>query len=111
MKVLSRYGYTGYLAPQDEQEMLEVCYELIDKYNEQAVIDLLKEHPLYGPISDICKEETSITSNFINASGDPGSIVTTIRTINYKKLAETALVLLGAFFLANRLWDLLTKHE
>jgi hypothetical protein len=108
MHVLDHYGYTGYLAPQDEEEMYEVCLDLMDKHGDPIVVDLLKSHPLYDVISDICKEETKITIPFKNASGEDSQIVTTIRTINFKKLAEDALIIIGAFYLAGIFWKFMT---
>jgi hypothetical protein len=111
MKVLASNGYIGYLAPVDQQEMAEVSMDLIDKKGDQAVIELLKEHPLYDVISDISKEDTKITVPFKNAAGEESAITTSIRTINYKKLIENALVIIGAFYLGGKLWDYITKNE
>ena len=111
MKVLSSYGYTGYLAPQDENEMYEVCLDLMDKYGDQIVIDLLKSHPMYGVISDICKEETKVTIPFKNASGQLSGIVTTIQTINYKKLIGDVLIIIGAIYLTGKLWHFINSKD
>jgi hypothetical protein len=108
MKVLADHGYTGYLAPQDEDEMIECCMELMDKYGDQAVIDLLRSHPLYDVISEMSREDTKVT--FKNATGE-SEVITTIRSINFTKLLETALIILGAFYLAGRLWGFLTKKD
>lgn len=111
MKVLANHGYTGYLAPMGQDEMGEATLELIEKKGDAIVVELLREHPLFDVISDICKEEISIKVPFKNAAGDISSITTTIRTINYKKLAESALVIIGVFFLAGKVWGYLTKSE
>lgn len=103
MKVLAGYGYTGYLAPQNENEMLDACMGLMDKYGEQAVVDLLKSHPLYDVFSDLSTQERSVS--FQNASGD--SITTIIKTIDYRSLINNAFIIIGAFFLATRLWGYL----
>lgn len=108
MKVLSSYGYTGYLAPQDETEMYEVCADLISKHGDQATIDLLRAHPLYDVIAETSKRDLTITMPFKNAAGD--SVITTIRTINYQVLLENALIILGAFYIASKLWGLLNKE-
>jgi hypothetical protein len=106
MKVLSSYGYTGYLAPQDQDEMMEVCQELMSKYNEQAVIDLLKSHPLYDTIAEISSQNKQVS--FKNATGD--SVIAIIKTINYQSLLENALIIIGAFYLANMLWMYISKE-
>jgi hypothetical protein len=108
MKVLADNGYTGYLAPQDQDEMLDCCMELMDKKGDQAVVDLLKSHPLYDVISEMSQEESKIT--FKNASGD-SSVIGTIRTINFQTLLENALIILGAIFIANKLWSFITKPD
>ena len=110
MKVLASYGYTGYLAPQDEDEMMDVCYEMMDKYGDQAVIDLLKSHPLYQVMAEMSAQESTINMPFKNASGE-GSILATIKTINLTSLLENALIILGAIFLAGKLWDLFTSKD
>jgi len=111
MKVLASNGYIGYLAPVDQSEMAEVSMDLIDKKGDQAVIELLKEHPLYDVISDISRQETKITVPFKNAAGEESAVTTTIKTVNYKKLIENALVVIGAFYVAGRLWDYITKND
>jgi hypothetical protein len=111
MKVLAGYGYTGYLAPENEAEMYEVAHEIIEKYEDQAVIDLLKNHPLYAAIEEICTEEKKIVVPFKNASGTTSNFVTTIRTINLKLLIENALIIIGAFFIAGKLWEYITKKD
>lgn len=111
MKVLAKNGYTGYLSPQDQDEMVEACFEFINSHGDQAVVDLLKEHPLYDVIAGTAMEETKVVVPFKNASGEQSDIITTIRTINYKALAENVLVIIGALFLAGKLWGLLTKTD
>jgi hypothetical protein len=108
MRVLASYGYTGYLAPQDEDEMAETCLDLMDKHGESAVIDLLKSHPLYEVIAGISREDTSIS--FRNADGSQ-SVLATIKTINYRLLIENALIIIGAIYLGRELWSYLTKNE
>lgn len=110
MKVLANYGYIGYLAPQDETEMTEVAYDLVSKQDDQAVIDLLKVHPLFDVISDICKEETVVKVPFRNASGET-SFFTTINTINYSKLIENLLLIVGIFFVADNVFQYITKSD
>jgi hypothetical protein len=105
MKVLAGYGYTGYLAPRDNQEMIEACQELMDKYGEAAVIDLLKSHPLYDAISEVASSDGKL---FKNATGD--SIISIIKTINYQSLIENALIIIGAFYIGGKLWSYFTSE-
>jgi hypothetical protein len=107
MKVLAGYGYTGYLAPQDEGEMMEACQGLMSKYGESAVVDLLKSHPLYDAIAEISSSDKKVS--FKNATGD--SVIAIIKTINYQSLLENALIIIGAFYLANMLWMYISKGE
>jgi hypothetical protein len=110
MKVLNSYGYTGYLAPADEDEMIEACLDIMDKYGDQAVIDLLKSNPIYDVIAGISTEETKVSIPFFNATGD-GTVFATIRTINYKALIEKALIIIGAFYLASKLFNFFTTKD
>jgi len=111
MKVLAGYGYIGYLAPENETEMREVANEVIEEKGEEAVIEFLKNHPLYDAIRDICMEDKKIVVPFKNASGVTSNFVTSIRTINFKLLIENALVIIGAFFVAGKLWEIITKKD
>lgn len=112
MKVLADYGYTGYLAPADQDEMFEACQDLIDKYGDQITAELLKNHPLFDVIAEIQSGGNSISTkdSFKNASGASG-VIQTINTENLKILAGNALVIIGAFFIAQKLLEYLTKKE
>ncbi len=109
MSVLNRNGYTSYLAPQDQDELYEASQEFIHSKGDYAVIELLKTHPLYDVISDIVREENHVTS-FKNADGSESSVLTKIKKIDYRKLAETALIVIGAFFVADKIWTLINKE-
>jgi hypothetical protein len=109
MKVLASKGYTGYLAPQDEEEMMDCCLELMDKEGDQAVVDLIKSHPLYEVIAEISQEDVGLKNPFRSATGD--SVIATIKTIDYKKLIENVLIIVGAFYLAGKLWSYFTKSD
>lgn len=104
MQVLAKNGYTGYLAPQNKEELVEASYLFIQTKGDQAVVELLKAHPLYDVIAGIAKEDTEVKVNFKNASGDITSVITTIKTINYKKLIENLLIIIGAVYVADKLW-------
>ena len=107
MKVLASYGYTDYLAPKDESEMMDACQDLMSKYGEGAVVDLLKSHPLYDTIAEISAQDKKVS--FKNATGD--SVIAIIKTINYQRLLENALIIIGAFYLANMLWNYISKSD
>jgi hypothetical protein len=109
MKVLANNGYSGYLAPQDETELSEAACDFIEKHGDQAVIELLKIHPLYDVIAGISREESSINIKYKNALGQEGSMVTTLRSINYVKLIESMLVIIGAIYLADLIWKRFSK--
>ncbi len=109
MEVLSRNGYHGYLAPQNEEELLDVTYDYVTRHKDTAVVDLLKSHPLYDAMAEVSKEEKKISLNFLNADGTESSVITSIKSINYKKLIETMLILIGAFYIADKLWGFLNK--
>lgn len=110
MKVLASYGYVGYLAPADKDEMYEACLDLINKNGDQVIVDLLKSNPLYDVIADICTEETVIKVPYKSATGDD-SFVAKIRTVNIAKLAENILLIVGIFFVADKFFNYLTKSE
>lgn len=107
MRVLSRNGYTGYLAPINEDELTEAAFSFVHDKGDDAVIELLKEHPLYDVILGICQEEKQ---NFRNAEGIKGQVINTIRTINYKKLIEMVLILIGTAFLADKIFKTIFKE-
>jgi hypothetical protein len=109
MNVLSRNGYVGYLAPQDLNELSEAAYDFVDKKGEMAVIELLKVHPLYDAISGISKEEKQYPITFKNADGIESSVLATIKTINYKKVIEILLIIIGAMYLADNVFKYFKK--
>jgi len=53
MQVLNSYGYTGYLAPKDINELHEAVRLLIKEKGDEAVESLLKKHPDYEILKDI----------------------------------------------------------
>lgn len=109
MRVLAQHGYTGYLAPQDEQELYEASLEFIHNKGDFAVIELLKSHPLYEAFSEIITGEMS-HSQYKNADGDQNSVIDTIKKIDYKKAVETTLIIIGAVYIADKLWSSLFKE-
>jgi hypothetical protein len=109
MQVLAKNGYVGYLAPVDQSELSEVIYDFVEQKGDYAVTELLKAHPLYDVIVGISKEETRVPITFKNAAGDEYSVVTTLKTIDYKKVIETLLVIVGTFYIADRLLSYFNK--
>lgn len=103
MQVLAINGYVGYLAPQDKEELSEATYDFVEQKGDRAIVELLKAHPLYDVIVGISQQEKSIPVTFKNAAGDESTVVTTIKAIDYKKVIETCLVVIGAIYLADML--------
>ena len=101
MKVLAGYGYTGYLAPENEDEMLEACMDLMEKYGDRAVIDLLKSNNLYFLVAETIENERN-EKRFNNAAGGVSDI---IGKEELKKLAENALIVIGAFYIAGKILE------
>lgn len=68
MTVLARYGYIGYLAPQDTSELHEATRMLIREHEDRAIIDLLRVHPDYDVIKETPTEgyytKNELFSNF-----------------------------------------------
>jgi hypothetical protein len=109
MQVLAKNGYVGYLAPIDNGELSEATYDFVEKKGDYAITELLKAHPLYDVIIGISKEEKQIPITFKNAAGDDVSVVTTLKTIDYKKAIEMLLVIIGTFYIADRLFSYFNK--
>jgi hypothetical protein len=98
MKVLADYGYTGYLAPANSDEMLDACMDLLEKYGDKAVIDLLKSNNLYLLIAETIENDGN-KQPFKNASGD---VTAKIDKEVLVKLAKNVLIVIGAMFIANK---------
>lgn len=111
MRVLSANGYNGYLAPQGGEELREASFDFIEKEGDKGLIELLKSHPLYDLIKKSCEEPIPVSVPFKNATGETSSIITNLKTVNYKKLIETILVIIGAVYIANSVWGKLSKTE
>jgi hypothetical protein len=107
MQVLSRYGYSGYLAPHDEQELIDAAADLVYKRGEEAVVELLKAHPLYDVINDL----TQINNQKVyrSATGDQSTGNTTLAGMDYKKLALNALVVIGLVYVLDKFWEYFSK--
>ena len=67
MLVLSKYGYIGWMAPQDISELLEASLDLIDRFGDRAVEDLLRAHPDFDIIRQVPGRNYT---NFHSATGD-----------------------------------------
>lgn len=111
MKVLAGYGYTGFLAPVDSEEMSEVTYDLIDQRGEEVVVELLKNHPLYEAIREVCTGEGKTVIPFKNASGTDPVAGNSVITSNIKSFAETALIIIGAFYVITKVMDIIAKRD
>lgn len=98
MRVLSKHGYVGYLAPQNYEEMRIYAYELVHNNGDQAVVDLLKAHPEYGAFEELFtsnKYNNACGGYYKNAVSSPATIQEFYR--NNKKMVDSALLVL--FFL------------
>jgi hypothetical protein len=67
MLVLAKYGYVGWLAPQDFGELKDVALMLMQKYGDKATEDLLRVHPDYDVIRELPTEPTfqNFTGNIL----------------------------------------------
>lgn len=96
LKVLDKYGYIGYLAPQSIEDVQICAYEIIHKYGDQGVIDLLQAHPEFEAFKELFESETEYPKRaYNNAIGGIGtrveSFVSKLRPVNQ------AFVALGVF--------------
>jgi len=101
MLVLAKYGYMGWMAPQDMQELLEATQVLIERYGDQAVEDLIRVHPDYDIIRSMPAKKGGF-SNFFNATDTEGSISPEKL---FDKLDRRIFVAAGIFLLAYILID------
>jgi hypothetical protein len=111
MQVLSKNGYSGYLAPQDKGELNEATYDFVEKKGDKAVVELLKVHPLYEIMVGISQEEKQSQTILPLKSTDNSepSVLTTIKTFDYKKAAIDLLIVIGAIYVAGKVLGLLTR--
>lgn len=103
MKVLAKYGYTGFLAPESQEEMYDACLDLMEKYDDRAVIDLLKSNILYDLIAETSRKESTEKNVYSNASGDNFPSIKTIDKKELMVLAEKALIIVGSFYVAGKI--------
>ena len=108
MQVLARNGYVGYLAPQTAEELSEAACDFIEKQGEDAVVELIHAHPLYDVIAGV---SGSANRKFgLNATGDDIQVPAVIKNIDYRKVIETSLMIIGALYIAGSLIGLLGKE-
>jgi hypothetical protein len=117
MQVLARNGYSGYLAPQNQEELTDAAYDFVEKKGEDAVVELLKAHPLYDVISEISTGAYTkkSTKSFSNATGDTSLISAVIpdslKTIDFRKATEAALIIIGILWVANYIYEYLSLKK
>lgn len=110
MKVLASNGYTGYLAPRDENELVQAALDFVQSEGDDAVIELVKAHPLYDVIAGISREKKQIPLSFRNAEGEESQVIAEFSNINYKKVIEVILVIIGIVFVADKLFGYIFKE-
>lgn len=71
MLVLTKYGYMGWMTPQDIRELLEASQDLIDRHGDQATMDLIRVHPDYDIIRSLPKA-LGYSNFFFNATDNEG---------------------------------------
>lgn len=94
MAVLNRYGYLGYLAPQDIGELLEAAQHFIERYDDVAVEELLRVHPDWDIIRQVPGD-----SGYMNAIGGGSGLDMSVFTSKNLWLA------IGVFVIAYVLID------
>jgi hypothetical protein len=104
MQVLTSNGYTGFLAPQDMEDLADATSDFIEKKGEEAVIELIKVHPLYEVIADVSRNDQKVQLNFRNADGTFTSVQSFLSTVDFKEVAKKVLIIIGVAYLANHLW-------
>ena len=87
MLVLAKYGFIGWMAPQDPNELYEAACNLIQQYGDQGVEDLLRAHPDFEIIRQI--PQTSQYKGFIDSLFN--NVV--------DKTPSKNIIIAGAFFL------------
>lgn len=97
MAVLSRNGYSGFLAPQDFEELRDAAIDFVEQGGEEAVIELFKSHPLYDSLVTAARSQGR---NFHNADGGPVQFL--FSGINFNQLIRSILMVIGAAYLFDR---------
>lgn len=92
MKVLSDYGFTGYMAPQSEAQMRASAIEIMDLDGEEGIIAIMKAHPEYAEFKDLFQKESR---KFSNAIGE--TISDRISAWVYRNPVNQGLVALAIF--------------
>lgn len=91
MTVLAKYGYIGYLAPQNSGELKEVSLLVIQKHEDKAIIDFLRVHPDYDVIKETPTEGYYTKNELFSNFTENNTPVKEIKKINYEK----AILLIG----------------
>ena len=97
LKVLSKYGYTGYNDQMGYDQARAASLEIMDRYGERGIIDLLRAHPEYEAFSDLFARSHS---PFFNATNDTGSMSLFNRMRKGLKPFDDLFVALSVFSLA-----------
>jgi hypothetical protein len=104
MKVLSDYGFTGYMTPNSEDEMKHSALEVMDLDGDEGIKAILKAHPEYPVFKDIfeCKQ-----NKFHNAVG--GSLTDKINAFATKSPVNQVFIALAVFTIAYYIIDQIKK--
>jgi hypothetical protein len=95
LKVLSEYGYIGILAPQSIDDARDCALELMDQYEDEGTIALLKAHPEYGAFSELFNSRLSNKSKYRNAISGVGSKIDSL--VSKLTPINQAFVAIGVF--------------
>lgn len=94
MKVLSDYGFTGYMTPQNANQMKANAIEIMALDGDEGIIALMKAHPEYGAFKDLFSKQSN---DFSNAIGE--GITDKINAFVYRNPINQVIVALGVFVL------------
>ena len=96
MTVLSKYGYIGYLAPQNSSELKEVSLLVIQKHEDKAIIDFLRVHPDYDVIKETPRDGYYTKNEmFDNFTEIENNTTTNKKRVNF----NTGLILIGGMLI------------
>jgi hypothetical protein len=94
MKVLSDHGFTGYMAPQSEDQMRQCALDVMDTHGDEGIKALMHAHPEYAAFKDLFSEQLQ-SQNFNNVIG--GGVSGKINEWVYRNPVNQAIVALAVF--------------
>lgn len=97
LKVLADYGYIGMLAPQSIDQAKQFALEVMDQYDDEGIIALMKVHPEYSAFEELFSAKSGYRNAVTGVTGKIDAFVSRLSPIDQMLVATG--VFLGMYYI------------